>query len=67
MSESERKFALLVKGKYSLDEKDALRNYVSNTRRNIRQLWNLKLNYSDKTKKHTKKVPREGYIAKAVR
>ena len=69
MSESQRKFVPSVKGKYSLEEKDALGKLCKQYKEEYEAAVKSdagKLNYNDKMKMYTKKVPREGYIVKVV-
>lgn len=68
---AERKFIRAERGKYSMEEKEALgklcKQYKNEFDAKSTELSKKVINYNDKMKKHTKPVPREGYIARAVR
>ena len=65
-----RKFAHGKNDKYSLVEKDELRmlckKYKDEYDAKVDE-YKKQVNWNDKMKKHTKKLPREGYLARAVR
>ena len=67
---TERKFIRAERGKYTLEEKEALgklcKEYKDEYVLKIKETAD-KLNYNGKMKKHTKSSLREGYIARAVR
>ena len=68
---AERKFIRAERGKYSMEEKEALgklcKQYKHEFDAKTAELSKKVINYNDKMKKHTKPIPREGYIARAVR
>ena len=67
---AERKFIRAERGKYTLEEKEALgklcKKYKDEYDLKIKETFH-KLNYNEKMKKHTKSSPRKGYIARAAR
>ena len=67
---TERKFIRAERGKYTLEEKEALgklcKEYKDEYDLKIKETAD-KLNYNEKMKKHTKSSPCEGYIAHAIR
>ena len=68
--QEERKFLRGEKNKYSLKEKQELGELIKKYKTEYDdevEKNKVKINYNDKLKKHTKKLPREGYLAKAVR
>ena len=69
MSDNSRKFLRAERGKYSLEEKNALGELVKKYKEEYyKQVENsaIQINYNGKMRKHTKKTPREGFIARAV-
>ena len=58
---AERKFIRAERGKYSMEEKEALGFDAK-----AAELSKKVINYNNKLKKHTKPIPREGYIGRAV-
>ena len=54
-----------------MEEKEALgklrKQYKQDFDAKAAELWKKVINYNDKIKWHTKSIPREGYIARAVR
>ena len=66
---AERKFIPAERGKYSMEEKQALgklcKQYKHEFDAKAAELSKKVINY-DKMKKHRKPIPREGYIARAV-
>ena len=67
---TERKFIRAERGKYTLEEKEALgklcKEYKDEYDLKIKETAG-KLNYNEKMKKHIKSSPREGCIARAFR
>ena len=65
-----RKFVRGEKDKYDLAEKEELgmlcKKYKDEYDAKVEELKN-KVNWNDKMKKHTQNLPREGYVARAVR
>ena len=68
---AERKFIHAERGKYSMEEKEALDKFCKQHKHEFdakaAELSKKFVNYNDKIKKHTKPIPGEGYIARAVR
>ena len=68
---AEQKFIHAERGKYSVEEKEALgklcKQYKHEFDAKATELSKKVLNYNNKMRKHTKQIPREGYIARAVR
>ena len=66
---AERKFNRGEKDKYSLSEKDELGKICVKYKEEYDKINENKstVNFNERRKKHTTKLPREGYIVRAVR
>ena len=67
---ADRKFSRAERGKYSLEEKEALGKLCEKYKLEFDEKvksTSKQVNYNEKRKKHTNQTPRDGYVAKAVR
>ena len=67
---ADRTFNRAKRGKYTLEEKDALGKLCEKYELEYDEKMNStsgQITYNEKRKKHTNQIPWEGYVAKAVR
>ena len=66
---SDRKYSRAERGKFSLEEKDALGKLCEKYKLEFDEKAKSTLEqvkYNEKRKKHTNQLPREGYVARAT-